>query len=274
MIDRLIRISKASYSFGAAKVLEELDLDIKRGEFVAVVGPSGCGKTTLLNLIAGSYLPTRGEVERAGTARMVYQHDGLFPWLTAAENIALGLRHLNDQARQTREVTDLLNLTRLEDSSNYFPHQLSGGMRRRIELARVLAGESDLLLLDEPFSALDYQTRLHIRYELVRILKARPHTVVLVTHDIEEAAHLADRVLVLSDRPARLCYELRLDIERPRELTDPRVVGAVELILRHLKLGYDKEASGEAIADNRAPATVNKAFSTNSGTAAAIAAES
>jgi NitT/TauT family transport system ATP-binding protein len=241
MSDSLLRLDGASYRYGSLEVLKDINLDIKQGEFVAVVGPSGCGKTTLLNLISGFYKPSSGLVMRSGTARTVYQHDGLFPWLTAGENIELALRHIDDQAARKRQVSELLSLTRLDGFTDYFPHQLSGGMKRRVELARVLAGKTDLLLLDEPFSALDYQTRLCIRTELVRVLDRRPHTVILVTHDIEEAVQLADRVLVLSKRPACVGAQLRLDFRRPRAVTDPRVISAVDWILS--ELGF-KEGRG------------------------------
>ena len=179
------------------------------GEFVAVVGPSGCGKTTLLNLFSGFLKPSSGSVTCSGRVRMVYQHDSLFPWQTAAQNIALGLRDLSSEAERERQLKEMLRLIKLEEFAAHYPHQLSGGMRQRVELARALAGDTDILLLDEPFSSLDYLTRLRLRRELARMLEELPRTVVLVTHDIEEAAQLADRILVLSDRPARICRELQ-----------------------------------------------------------------
>jgi ABC-type nitrate/sulfonate/bicarbonate transport system ATPase subunit len=234
--DSPLRLDRVSHSFGAVKVLEDIGLEIGRGEFVAVVGPSGCGKTTLLNLLSGFYRPTEGVVERSGTARMVYQSDGLFPWLTVAENILLGLRHLGDEAQRKRQLNDLMGLIRLDGFADHYPHQLSGGMRQRVELARALAGDTDTLLMDEPFSSLDYQTRLRMRRMLVRVLSEQPRTVVLVTHDIEEAAQLADRVVVLSERPARISDEIRLELERPRDLTHPIVINAVKRILDELGL--------------------------------------
>jgi ABC-type nitrate/sulfonate/bicarbonate transport system ATPase subunit len=229
----------ASRSFGSVEVLRELSLNIERGEFVAVVGPSGCGKTTLLHLLSGFDQPTSGIIKRDGQVRMVYQQDGLFPWLTVAENIALGLRHLREDVERKRQADELLRLIRLEGFENHYPHQLSGGMRQRVELARALAGESDILLLDEPFSALDYLTRLRLRQELARLLDERPRTVVLVTHDIEEAAQLADRILVLTERPAQIRYELSIGTPRPRDLTHPEVVAAIHRILTEMGIEHD-----------------------------------
>jgi NitT/TauT family transport system ATP-binding protein len=239
MRDRAFRLERASRWFGDVEVLRELSLEICRGEFVAVVGPSGCGKTTLLNVLSGYDGPSSGVIEREGRERMVYQQDGLFPWQTVSQNIALGLRHLKDQSERERQVRDLLDLIRLEGFENHYPHQLSGGMRQRVELARALAGDSETLLMDEPFSSLDYLTRIRMRQELARILQKRPRTVVLVTHDIEEAAQLADRVIVLTDRPARIRCELTIREPRPRGLTDPEVVRAIDRLLVELGIQGD-----------------------------------
>ena len=173
--------------------------------------------------------------------RMVYQQDGLFPWSTVAENILMGLGEIRDAAERKRQLEEMLALIKLKGFEQHYPHQLSGGMRQRVELARALADESDTLLLDEPFSALDYLTRLRLRRELARILRERPRTVVLVTHDIEEAAQLADRVIVLSERPATISCELRLELERPRDPTHPLVVDAVHRLLTELGLEHDRE---------------------------------
>jgi NitT/TauT family transport system ATP-binding protein len=236
-----LKLEKVSRSFGAVEVLRELSLEIRRGEFLAVVGPSGCGKTTLLNLLSGYDQPSSGLIKRAGRVRMVYQQDGLFPWQTVAENIALGLRHVSNGQEQTRQIAEMLRLIRLEGFAQHYPHQLSGGMRQRVELARALTGDSDILLLDEPFSALDYLARLRMRQELARLLQECPRTVVLVTHDIEEAAQLADRVIVLTERPAQIRYELSIDVPRPRDLTHPQVVGATHRILTELGIEHDPE---------------------------------
>jgi len=237
-----LQLRHVSHSFGALEVLRDLSIEVFHGEFVAIVGPSGCGKTTLLNLLSGFNHPTSGSIERKGKSRMVHQQDGLFPWQTVSENIALGLRHGKSKQERLQEVRELVRLIRLEGFENSYPHQLSGGMRQRVELARALAGSSDILLLDEPFSSLDYLTRLRMRQEVARILQERPRTVVLVTHDIEEAAQLADRVIVLGERPAQVRYELSLATPRPRNPTDSEVVEATRQILTELDVESD---SGE-----------------------------
>jgi ABC-type nitrate/sulfonate/bicarbonate transport system ATPase subunit len=229
-------LEKVSHSYGNVSVLGDLNLVVNPGEVVVLVGPSGCGKTTILNLLSGHIEPVSGTIRRQGVIRTVYQHDGLFPWLTVSENISMGLRSSQNGSQRESELVELVKLIHLEGFEHHYPHQLSGGMRQRAELARVLAGDSDILLMDEPFSALDYQTRLRMRYELIRLLKERPRTVVFVTHDIEEAAQLADRVLVLSKRPATICRELSITAQRPRGLTDTAVITAMEAILNELGL--------------------------------------
>ena len=237
-----LQLRHVSHWFGTLEVLRDLSIEVLRGEFVAIVGPSGCGKTTLLNLLSGFNQPTSGFIERKGESRMVHQQDGLFPWQTVAENIALGLRHVKGKHERRQQVEEMVRLIRLEGFENSYPHQLSGGMRQRVELARALAGSSDILLLDEPFSSLDYLTRLRMRQEVARILQERHRTVVLVTHDIEEAAQLADRVIVLGERPAQVRYELSLATPRPRDPTHPEVVHAIRQILAELNV---ESVSGE-----------------------------
>ena len=237
MSDSLLSLTGVYRNFGDLETLQDITLTIQRGEFVAIVGPSGCGKTTLLNLLSGHDKPSSGTVERTGVVRQVYQQDGLFPWMTVSQNIALGV----SESDKVNAISEMLKLIRMENFSEHFPHQLSGGMRQRVELARALAGESDILLMDEPFSALDYISRLRMRNEIAHLLHERPRTVVLVTHDIEEAAQLADRVLVLSERPARLVKELKIELPRPRELTHPEVVGAIHNIL--MQLGLETQSS-------------------------------
>jgi NitT/TauT family transport system ATP-binding protein len=240
---RLI-MENVSHSYGSLSVLKDLNLEVNPGEVVVLAGPSGCGKSTLLSVLSGHITPVSGLVHREGIIRTVYQQDGLFPWLTVSENISMGLRSVKDVARRDKELLELLGLIHLEGFEHHYPHQLSGGMRQRVELARVLAGDSDILLMDEPFSALDYQSRIRMRWELVRLLKLRPRTVVFVTHDIEEAAQLADRVLVLSDRPATISREMRIDSPKPRDLTDNAVIEAMKEILNELGLQGSGKADG------------------------------
>lgn len=246
MMSRPLQLDQVKRSFGPVVAVEEITLSIARGEFVAIVGPSGCGKTTLLNLLSGDDQPSAGTVVREGRIRMVFQQDGLFPWLTVTENIALGLQEFKTEAARAGQLAEMIRLIRLEGFEHHYPHQLSGGMRQRVELARALAGESDILLLDEPFSALDYLTRLRLREELARLLEERPRTVVLVTHDIEEAAQLADRVIVLTGRPGRIRYQLEIAAPRPRDLTQSEVVDAVHIILTELGLEHGTEQAIKA----------------------------
>lgn len=244
MSDKRFCLRSVSRSFGRLEVIRDLSLEIRAGEFLAIVGPSGCGKTTLLNLLSGFDEPSSGAVESHGRIRMVYQQDGLFPWQTVIQNISLGLRDLREPVERDAELRELVTMIGLEGFENHYPHQLSGGMRQRVELARALAGSSDILLLDEPFSALDYLTRLRMRQELARILEERRRTVVLVTHDIEEAAQLADRVLVLSERPAQIRFELSIPVPRPRDPTQPVVVAAIHRMLT--ELGMERDAAKQA----------------------------
>jgi len=229
---------RVGHDHGATAVLREIDLTVRRGELVVVVGPSGCGKTTLLSVLAGHLRPSAGALERTASSRMIYQEGGLFPWLTVRENIALGLRDARgrEPVGATAKVADLVQLISLTGFEDHFPHQLSGGMRQRVELARAMASEADVLLMDEPFSALDYQTRTRMRRELLAMLRARPRTVVFVTHDIEEAVQLADRVIVLSGRPARVKRVLELKMPRPRAPTHDGVAAAEQQILEELDL--------------------------------------
>jgi NitT/TauT family transport system ATP-binding protein len=229
-------LEKVSHGYNDVSVLQELTLSVRPGELVVLVGPSGCGKTTLLNILSGFLTPRSGTVQTEGLVRTVYQQDGLFPWLTVKENIGMGLRAMKDKKRREQELQELLDLIHLQQFQDHYPHQLSGGMRQRVELARVIAGDSDILLMDEPFSALDYQTRLRMRQELALLLEKRPRTVVFVTHDIEEAVQLADRVLVLSPRPARISRELSIHSPRPRNPTDDAVVVAFKTVLEELGL--------------------------------------
>ena len=203
---------------GETEAIRDLSFQVGKGEFVAVVGPSGCGKTTMLSLIMGLNAPSSGQVRfPKGSCPMGYmlQRDNLLEWRTLEKNAVLGLevrRKLNDESRA--KAVALLQKYGLGDFLNYYPGQLSGGMRQKAALIRTLALDPELLLLDEPFSALDYQTRLTLADEVFAIIRGEGKTALLVTHDIGEAVSMADRVLVFSDRPATLKREVVLDYPR------------------------------------------------------------
>ncbi len=218
-------------------VLENVTFDVMDGEFVSVVGPSGCGKTTLLRILDGLVKPDRGQViindtvvTKPGPDRgFVFQGDSLMPWRTIVENVAFGLEVQKvPTEKQTATIGDLLKLVGLVRFKNAYPYQLSGGMRQRVNLARALAIDPDVLLMDEPFAALDAQTRELMQSELLRIWSQRRKTVIFVTHQIDEAVYLADRVLVLGTRPGRVIKEIRVELPRPRELSVKRTPACLE----------------------------------------------
>jgi len=223
-----IRLEGASkvygHGAGAVAALDRIDLEVAAGEFVCLVGASGCGKTTLLNLVAGLDHATSGEVVRSGKAGLMFQEAALFPWLSVGKNVELALR-LRGVPRSKRRprVLELLELVRLDGFVDKQPHQLSGGMRQRVALARALAQEADVLLMDEPFGALDAMTRDVMHDELERIWKETGSTILFVTHNVREAARLADRILVLTSRPGRVAAEFVVDIDRPRRIEAPDV---------------------------------------------------
>jgi ABC-type nitrate/sulfonate/bicarbonate transport system ATPase subunit len=232
----ILKLSGVGFDYPKLTVIDGLDLSVAKHELVVCVGPSGCGKSTLLSLLAGHIAPTRGTVERQGQSRTIYQDGGLFPWLTVRENIAGGLPKTILPAARDKKIGEWLEITRLTEFAGHYPHQLSGGMRQRVELARALAAETDILLLDEPFSALDYQSRTRMRRELVATLAERPRTVVFVTHDIEEAVQIGDRVLVLGSRPTHVRRILELPPGRSRTPASPGVAEAEQAIMDELGL--------------------------------------
>jgi NitT/TauT family transport system ATP-binding protein len=213
---------------GEVRVLERIDIDVRVGEFVCLVGPSGCGKTTLLNVIAGFQKASRGEVYvqgepvRGPDRRRIYifQEGGVFPWLTVGENVALGLVTKTETERRGM-VQHYLDMVGLMGFERVYPRQLSGGMRQRVELARALAADPAILYMDEPFGALDYFTRFKMRADLMRIWQRERKTVLFVTHDIDEAVQLADRIIVLSPRPASIQAIVDVDLPRPRDTSAP-----------------------------------------------------
>ena len=208
--------------------LRDIQLEITAGEFVCLLGPSGCGKSTLLNTVAGFSMPTSGQVALDGQPvtgpgpdrGMVFQEYALFPWMTVAQNIAFGLQ-AKGMARAAIEakVSKLLKTLRLSDFRDHFPKDLSGGMRQRIAIARVLALDSPMMLMDEPFGALDALTRQSLQDELLRIWSESGKTILFVTHSIEESIYLADRIVVLSYRPGRVKRDVRVDLPRPHDPT-------------------------------------------------------
>jgi NitT/TauT family transport system ATP-binding protein len=236
MTDAILTLEGVGFDYPGLQVIDKLDLSVAKHELVVCVGPSGCGKSTLLSLLGGHLAPTRGRLERQGQSRTIYQDGGLFPWQTVRQNIAGGLpRSTPDDARD-KKVDEWLEITRLAEFAGSYPHQLSGGMRQRVELARALAAETDILLLDEPFSALDYQSRRRMRHELVTTLAERPRTVVMVTHDIEEAVMIGDRVVVLGSRPTSVRKVLDLQGGRSRTPASPGVAEAEQAIMEELGL--------------------------------------
>ena len=204
---------------GETVAAQNLNFDVKKGEFVAFIGPSGCGKTTLLSLAAGLIAPSEGKVESQGSFGYMLQKDELFPWRTIAKNIYLPLEIKKQNTPENRErAMGLAQKYGLKDFMDSYPNQLSGGMRQRAALIRTLATDPDILLLDEPFSALDYQTRLNVTEDIAHIIRSEQKTAVLITHDISEAISLADRVFVLSARPARVTYSHELDFDEVNPL--------------------------------------------------------
>lgn len=217
--------------FGDLVALQEVNLDVADGEFVCLVGPSGCGKTTLLRIVAGLEKADYGEVSINGKQvngpgadrGFVFQSDCLLPWRTVMSNARIGLEIRGQRDATSRDATRaLLKLVGLEGFENYYPWQLSGGMRQRVNLARALAINPDVLLMDEPFSALDAQTREIMQMEMLRIWDAGRKTVMFITHQIDEAVYLADRVVVLGRRPGRIKEIVNIDIPRPRNLSVKR----------------------------------------------------
>jgi NitT/TauT family transport system ATP-binding protein len=212
--------------FGAApNVLEDVSLEVAVGEFVCILGASGCGKSTLLGLVADLDQPTAGSVEvLGGKPSLMFQEPALFPWLTARENVELALRLKGIAKKERRErAAELLELVRLKDAGDKRVHELSGGMRQRVAMARALAQDSHVLLMDEPFAALDAITRDVLHEELVRIRDSQKLTVMFVTHNVREAVRLGDRVVLLSSRPGRIVKEYDVDIGQPRRIESPEV---------------------------------------------------
>jgi ABC-type nitrate/sulfonate/bicarbonate transport system ATPase subunit len=226
-------------------VLNDVNLEVGKGEFLCIVGPSGCGKSTLLSTIGGFLSPSSGEVKIDGQVVsgpdprriFVFQERGVFPWLTVEGNIEFGLFKLSRSERRSR-VAHYIQMVGLQGFEKSYPAELSGGMKQRLEVARALAVNPDMLLLDEPFGALDSITRLIMRGELLRIWREERNTVIFVTHDIDEAVQLADRVAVMSGRPANIQQIVKIDIPHPRDISAPRYLELRNGILEQLGLAH------------------------------------
>ena len=243
MSDKQIAVENLSKNFGELPVVKDVNFDVRDGEFVAIVGPSGCGKSTLLNVIAGFERPDRGSITIDGApvtgpsrnGIMISQHGSVFPWLTVQDNVMFGLTGARESERMelAHRYIAMVGLSGFEKA---YPHELSGGMLKRVELARAFVVKPEILFMDEPFSALDALMSLKMQIELRRILDEERHTVLLITHDVEEAIYLADRILVLSPRPTTIQTTFHVDLPHPRKLSDPKAQELREAILKELGL--------------------------------------
>ncbi|OGW85686.1 MAG: nitrate/sulfonate/bicarbonate ABC transporter ATP-binding protein [Omnitrophica bacterium RIFCSPHIGHO2_02_FULL_46_11] len=247
-----LSIEKVSKNFtaqhGKVLALDEISIQIKEGEFICFVGPSGCGKTTLLNMVAGLETPTKGVVRQSGEEIkipssdrvVIFQEAALFPWLNVIQNVEFGLvRRMN--VRKRREISrTFLNLVHLGRFENAYVHQLSGGMKSRVAIARALALNPSILLMDEPFAALDAQTRDILHEEIEEIWFQTKQTIVFVTHNVREAVRLGDRVFVFTARPGRIKKEFQIDLPRPRDTNSESVVLYAKLIQQELREEIEK----------------------------------
>jgi len=243
MSDKKIVVDSVTKSFfsnqGALPVINGVSFSVDDGEFVAIVGPSGCGKSTLMNIIAGFERQDRGCVKVDGIERvapspkgiMISQHGSVFPWLTVRQNLMFGLKGEGDKTALANYYAAMVGLKGFEAA---YPHELSGGMLKRVELARALVVKPEILYMDEPFSALDALMSLRMQKELRRILEEERHTVILITHDVEEAINMADRVLVLSPRPTRIQKTFHVNLPHPRSVSSPEAQALRESILKEL----------------------------------------
>jgi len=247
---RAVSVRDVSKVYGPAGAhtfaLDRISLEVRTGEFLCLVGASGCGKTTLLNLMAGLDRPAKGTIDIEGRPALMFQDAGLFPWLTVQHNVELALRLRKvPKGERSRRGDELLRSVHLDGVGDKRPHELSGGMRQRVALARALAQDAQVLLMDEPFGALDAITRDLLHDELERIWTQTGVTIVFVTHNVREAVRLGDRVLVLSSRPGRVVAEFPVEIERPRRLESPEVVGVAAHVVDRLRKEVRRHADDQ-----------------------------
>ncbi|CAH0300072.1 Aliphatic sulfonates import ATP-binding protein SsuB [Massilia sp. Bi118] len=241
------------------QVIAGLSLNVKDGEFVAIVGPSGCGKSTLMKMISGFALPDSGAVRIDGVevrgpgpqGIVISQHGSVFPWLTVRENLMFGLNR-GTPAEKRALADHYAEMVGLKGFENAYPRELSGGMLKRVEIARALVVKPQILYMDEPFSALDALMNLRIRNELLRILQEERHTVILITHDVEEALYLADRIVVLSQRPTTIQRTFQVTQPHPRRLSNAQLQQMKDEILSELGLDLDLDASADVVEQRQA----------------------
>ncbi|WP_332691789.1 ABC transporter ATP-binding protein [Halalkalibacter lacteus] len=249
-VSKYFNINRKTY----LKALSDVSMSIHQGEFLCLLGPSGCGKSTLLRLIAGIETPTKGEIRSNGkvlkgldTSRgFVFQEYSLFHWRTVRKNIQFGLENKGISRQEQNDITDhYLDLVGLTDVANAYPSQISGGMKQRVALARALCLKPETLLMDEPFGALDAMTRLKLQDELIRVYQKEKITIVFVTHDVEEAVYLADRIAIMGARPGHVKQIVDVAIERPRIRTDQHFSEIRSDILSSFGLGVEKSVTEE-----------------------------
>ena len=266
MGNSVVSLDSVRRRFEELEALAPTSLNVPAGQFISLIGPSGCGKSTLLNLIAGLDTPTSGTIKVRGRAAVVFQEAALFPWLSVQENVAFGLK-MERVGREERlaRASEALKMVHLSRFSGAFPHQLSGGMRQRAAIARALILDPALLLMDEPFGALDAQTRALLQDQLLAVWERTRKTVVFVTHSLDEALQLSDRVILLSARPGRIVADLKIDAPRPRDPIRDSALGGLRDRLAAL-LAAEVAAVAAAEYDGAPPSPAKRVLEEEAGT--------